>query len=168
MSLGIVRARLTCSTQDTREKKKPMKPAEGSTVIGKSVIIRGGLSGNEDLFIDGDVEGTVTLPESRVTIGPNAQVRADVSAREVLILGHLTGNVQATGRVELRQSALVNGDIVAGRLSIEESAVLTGRVELKVTAVTAVTAEVPKPSTPAVAVPAPAEASASLFSQPKA
>ena len=139
-----------------------MKPAEGSTVIGKSVIIRGGLSGNEDLFIDGDVEGTVTLPESRLTIGPNARVKADVSAREVVIFGHLTGNVQATGRVELRQSALVKGDILAGRLSIEESAVLTGRVELKATA------EAPKPSAPAVAVPAPAEASAPLFSQPKA
>jgi cytoskeletal protein CcmA (bactofilin family) len=139
-----------------------MKPAEGSTVIGKSVIIRGGLSGNEDLFIDGDVEGTVTLPESRLTIGPNAQVKADVSAREVVIFGHLTGNVQATGRVELRQSALVSGDIVAGRLSIEESAVLTGRVELKVTS------EVPKPSAPVVSVPAPTEASAPLFSQPKA
>jgi cytoskeletal protein CcmA (bactofilin family) len=162
MSLGIVRARQTCSTQDIRENIKPMKPAEGSTVIGKSVIIRGGLSGNEDLFIDGDVEGTVTLPESRLTIGPNARVKADVSAREVVIFGHLTGNVQATGRVDLRQSALVNGDILAGRLSIEESAVLTGRVELKITA------EAPKPSTPAVAVPAPAEASAPLFSQPKA
>ena len=139
-----------------------MKPAEGSTVIGKSVIIRGGLSGNEDLFIDGDVEGTVTLPESRLTIGPNAQVKADVSAREVVIFGHLTGNVQATGRVELRQSALVSGDIVARRLAIEESAVLTGRVELKVTS------EVPKPSAPVVSVPAPTEASAPLFSQPKA
>jgi len=139
-----------------------MKPAEGSTVIGKSVIIRGGLSGNEDLFIDGDVEGTVTLPESRLTIGPNAQVRADVSAREVVIFGHLTGNVQATGRVELRQSALVLGDILAGRLSIEESAVLTGRVELKVTS------DASKSSAPAARVPAPAEASAPLFSQPKA
>jgi cytoskeletal protein CcmA (bactofilin family) len=139
-----------------------MKPAEGSTVIGKSVIIRGGLSGNEDLFIDGDVEGTVTLPESRLTIGPNARVKADVSAREVVIFGHLTGNIQATGRVELRQSALVKGDIVAGRLSIEESAVLTGRVELKVTS------ETPKASASAVSVPVPAEASAPLFSQPKA
>jgi cytoskeletal protein CcmA (bactofilin family) len=139
-----------------------MKPAEGSTVIGKSVVIRGGLSGNEDLFIDGDVEGTVTLPESRLTIGPNARVKADVSAREVVIFGHLTGNVQATGRVELRQSALVKGDILAGRLSIEESAVLTGRVELKASS------ETPKASTPAVSVPVPAEAGAPLFSQPKA
>jgi cytoskeletal protein CcmA (bactofilin family) len=140
-----------------------MKPAEGSTVIGKSVVIRGELSGNEDLFIDGDVEGTVSLPESRLTVGPNAQVRADVNAREVVVFGHLTGNVKATGRVELRQSALVKGDILAGRLSIEESAVLTGRVELKAST------EAPKLSaTPAVAVPAPAEASAPLFPQPKA
>ncbi|HEX3374424.1 MAG TPA: polymer-forming cytoskeletal protein [Edaphobacter sp.] len=139
-----------------------MKPAEGSTVIGKSVIIRGGLSGNEDLFIDGDVEGTVTLPDSCLTIGPNAQVKADVSAREVIIFGRLTGNVKATGRVELRQSAVVNGDILAGRLSIEDSAILTGRVELKVAS------DSSKASAAAVPVPPPAEPSASLFSQPKA
>jgi cytoskeletal protein CcmA (bactofilin family) len=137
-----------------------MKPAEGSTVIGKSVVIRGELSGNEDLFIDGDVEGTVTLPESRLTIGPNARVRANLTAREVVIFGHLTGNVQAAGRIELRQSALVKGDLLAGRLSIEESAVLTGRVELK--------AGPEKAATPAVSTPAPAEAGAPLFPQPKA
>jgi cytoskeletal protein CcmA (bactofilin family) len=139
-----------------------MKPAEGSTVIGKSVVIRGGLSGNEDLFIDGDVEGTVTLPDSSLTIGPNARVKADVSAREVIIFGHLTGNVKATGRVDLRQSALVNGDILAGRLSIEDSAVLTGRVELKVAS------ETPKTATPPASAPSPAETSAPLFTQPKA
>ncbi len=146
-----------------------MKPAEGSTVIGKSVVIRGELSGNEDLYIDGDVEGTVILPESRLTIGPNARVKANLNVRDVIIFGHLTGNVQATGRVDLRQSAIVSGDILAGRLSIEESAVLTGRVELKVVA-----AQAPKPAThpPAasagVPAPAPDEASATLFSQPKA
>jgi cytoskeletal protein CcmA (bactofilin family) len=139
-----------------------MKPAEGSTVIGKSVIIRGEVSGSEDLYIDGDVEGTVTLAENRLTIGPNARVRADIHVREVVVFGHLTGNVQATGRVDLRQSALVKGDILAGRLSIEESAVLTGRVELKITA------EAAKPSAPAAAAPPPAEADTTLFSQPKA
>jgi cytoskeletal protein CcmA (bactofilin family) len=139
-----------------------MKPAEGSTVIGKSVVIRGELSGNEDLYIDGDVEGTVTLHESRLTIGPNARVKADISVRDVVILGHLTGNVHATGRVDLRPSALVTGDILAGRLSIEDSAVLTGRVELKVNS------DAPKTSTPSVPIPPPAEANATLFSQPKA
>jgi cytoskeletal protein CcmA (bactofilin family) len=108
-----------------------MKPAEGSTVIGKSVVIRGDLSGNEDLYLDGDIEGTITLADSQLTVGPNARIRADVSVRDVVVFGHLTGNVQATGRVDLRQSAFVNGDILAGRLSVEESAVLKGRVELK-------------------------------------
>lgn len=137
-----------------------MKPAEGSTVIGKSVIVRGELSGSEDLFIDGDVEGTITLEESRLTIGPNAQVRADISVRDVVVFGQLTGNVQATGRVDLRQSARVKGDILAGRLSIEESAVLTGRVELKTAPETK-----PKPSAPAPVEAAPNE---TLFSEAKA
>jgi cytoskeletal protein CcmA (bactofilin family) len=162
MSLGIVRARRIRNRQSARENKKLMKPAEGSTVIGKSVVIRGELSGSEDLYIDGDVEGTVTLPENRLTIGPNARVRADISVHDVVIFGHLTGNVQAAGRVDLRQSALVKGDILAGRLSIEESAVLTGRVELKAPA------EAPKPSAPAAVVSEPVEASAPLFTQPKA
>ena len=108
-----------------------MKPAEGSTVIGKSVVIRGDLSGNEDLYMDGDIEGSITLTESQLTVGPNARVHADVNVRDIVVFGHLTGNVKATGRVDLRQSAFVSGDILAGRLSIEESAVLKGRVELK-------------------------------------
>ena len=64
-------------------------------------------------------------------MGPNARVLADINARDIIVLGQVTGNVHASGRVELRQSALVNGDIFAGRLSIEESATLKGRVELQ-------------------------------------
>jgi cytoskeletal protein CcmA (bactofilin family) len=107
-----------------------MKPAEGSTVIGKSVIIRGDISGSEDLFMDGEIEGTITLTENRLTIGPNARVRADVNVQDVIVFGKVEGNVKASGRLELRQSASVIGDIQAGRLSIEESASLRGRVEL--------------------------------------
>jgi cytoskeletal protein CcmA (bactofilin family) len=140
-----------------------MKPAEGSTVIGKSVVIRGELSGSEDLYIDGDVEGTITLEESRLTIGPNAKVRADIHVREIVVFGQLTGNVQATGRVDLRQSAQVKGDILAGRLSIEESAVLTGKVELK-----GETQPKSSASAPVAAAAVPAESDATLFSQPKA
>lgn len=108
-----------------------MNPAEGSTVIGKSVVIRGEISGKEDLYLDCDIEGTITLPENRLTIGPGARIIANITVRDVIILGRLTGNVQATGRVELRQSASLTGDIVALRLSIEESAMFKGRVELK-------------------------------------
>ena len=108
-----------------------MKPAEGSTVIGRSVTIRGELTGNEDLFMDGDIEGTITLPGSRLTIGPNARVLADVHGLDIIVFGAVSGNIHAAGRLELRQSASVIGDIFAGRLSIEESAAVKGRVELK-------------------------------------
>jgi len=110
-----------------------MKPAEGSTVIGRSVTIHGELSGKEDLYMDGAVEGTISLPESRLTVGPNARVLADVDARDVVIYGFVDGNIKATGRVELRESAVVKGDLVAGRLSIEENATIKGRVEVSET-----------------------------------
>jgi cytoskeletal protein CcmA (bactofilin family) len=140
-----------------------MKPAEGSTVIGKSVIIRGDLSGNEDLYMDGDIEGTITLSESQLTVGPNARVRADIHVRDIVVFGHLTGNVTASGRVDLRQSAIVSGDIVAVRLSIEESALLKGRVELK-TPTEAKSGAASRPAHPTEA-PAP---NAPLFTQPEA
>jgi cytoskeletal protein CcmA (bactofilin family) len=98
-------------------------------VIGKSVQIRGEVKGSEDLMVDGHVEGTITLVESRLTIGPNAHVAANVSARDVILLGQLHGNISASGRVELRDGCNLVGDISAGRLSIEESAVFRGSVE---------------------------------------
>jgi cytoskeletal protein CcmA (bactofilin family) len=110
-----------------------MKPAEGSTIIGKSVTIKGELSGNEDLYMDGDIEGTITLTEHGLTIGPNARVQADIRVRDVTIYGVVTGNLHATGKVDLRSSAKVDGDIFGGRLSIEDNAVVKGRVELQTT-----------------------------------
>ena len=107
-----------------------MTPAEGSTLIGRSVSIRGELSGSEDLFLDGKFEGTIHLAESRLTIGPNAHITADLHVRDLIVFGLVDGNVQASGRIELRQTAVLNGDIVASRLSIEESASIRGRVEL--------------------------------------
>jgi len=108
-----------------------MKPAEGSTVIGKSVTIRGELSGSEDLMIDGDVEGTITLPENTLTIGPNARVTADIKVRNLIVFGKVNGTLHVSGRVDLRNTAIVQGDIFGGRLSIEENAQLKGKVELK-------------------------------------
>jgi len=111
-----------------------MKSPEGSTVIGKSVVVRGELSGSEDLYLDGDLEGTITLTDSRLTIGPNARVVANLIVRDLVVLGNLKGNVRAAGRIELRESAIVSGDIVAARLSIEDNAVIKGRVELTASA----------------------------------
>ena len=98
--------------------------------IGKTVVICGEVKGSEDLIVDGRVEGTVSLSENRLTIGPNANVAADLSARDVLILGHVQGNVVATGRVELRAGCTMEGDIRALRLAIEDNAVFRGKVDL--------------------------------------
>jgi cytoskeletal protein CcmA (bactofilin family) len=107
-----------------------MKQAEDSTVIGKSVTMRGELSGSEDLYLDGEIQGTISLPGNRLTIGPNARVLADVHARDVVVFGRLEGNIHASGRVELRQSAFMQGDITASRLSIEENASVKGKIEI--------------------------------------
>lgn len=108
-----------------------MAAGDGTTAtIGKSVQIRGEVKGSEDLLVDGLVEGTITLSDSRLTIGANATVKANVSARDVVVLGKLNGDVSATGRVELRSGSHVSGDLRAGRLSIEENAVFSGKVDL--------------------------------------
>jgi cytoskeletal protein CcmA (bactofilin family) len=98
--------------------------------IGKSVVIRGEVKGSEDLIVDGRVEGTVLLSESRLTIGANASLAADITAKDVLILGQVLGNVVASGRVELRAGCVVEGDIRALRLAVEDNAVFRGKVDL--------------------------------------
>jgi len=106
-------------------------PVENSAArIGKSVVICGEVKGSEDLIVDGRIEGTITLAESRLTIGPNANVAADLTARDVLIQGRVQGNVVATGRVELRAGCSVEGDIRALRLAVEDNAVFRGKVDL--------------------------------------
>jgi cytoskeletal protein CcmA (bactofilin family) len=98
--------------------------------IGKTIVIRGEVKGNEDLVVDGRVEGTVSLSESRLTIGPSANVAADLSAKDILILGKVQGNLLATGRVELRAGCVVEGDICALRLAVEDNAAFRGKVDL--------------------------------------
>jgi cytoskeletal protein CcmA (bactofilin family) len=98
--------------------------------IGKTIVICGEVKGSEDLLLDGRVEGTVSLGENRLTVGPNAQIAADLSAKDVLIMGRVQGNVVATGRVELRSGCNLEGDIKALRLAIEDNAIFHGKVDL--------------------------------------
>jgi cytoskeletal protein CcmA (bactofilin family) len=98
--------------------------------IGKTIVICGEVKGNEDLIVDGRVEGTVNLSESRLTIGPTANVAANLSAKDILILGQVQGNLVASGRVELRAGCQVEGDIRALRLAVEDNAVFRGKVDL--------------------------------------
>ncbi len=98
--------------------------------IGKTVVICGEVKGSEDLIVDGRVEGSVNLSESRLTIGSNASVAADLSAKDILIMGQVQGNMVASGRVELRAGCQVEGDIRALRLAVEDNAVFRGKVDL--------------------------------------
>lgn len=98
--------------------------------IGKSVVIKGELSGSEDLYIDGTVEGTIQLPGNNLVIGPNGQVHADVNAKGVIVQGKLEGNIRASDRAELRKSAVIAGDIVTQRIAIEDGAYFKGKVEI--------------------------------------
>jgi cytoskeletal protein CcmA (bactofilin family) len=99
--------------------------------IGKSVVIKGELSGSEDLYVDGQVEGSISLKDNSLTVGPNGQVKATVGAKVVIVQGKLEGDVQASDRVELRKSAIVTGDISTQRISIEEGAYLKGKVDIQ-------------------------------------
>jgi cytoskeletal protein CcmA (bactofilin family) len=113
--------------------------------IGKSVMIKGELSGSEDLYIDGTVEGTIQLRGNNLVIGPNGHVRADVSTKVVVIQGKLEGNIRATERVELRKSAVIVGDIVTQRIAMEEGAYLKGKVEIQREAANPGSPPAPKP-----------------------
>src|SRR5512143_3487991 len=90
--------------------------------IGKSVVIKGELSGSEDLYLDGEVEGSIELRSHSLTIGPNGRVRANVFAKDVVVHGKIDGNINGTERVELRKSAVLTGDITTQRIVIEDGA----------------------------------------------
>ena len=99
--------------------------------IGKSVIIKGELSGSEDLTIEGQVEGTIQLLENVLTIGPNGKIKAQVFAKSVIILGSVTGNVTASEKVDIRDNGSVDGDIVSPKVAIAEGAHFRGSVDMQ-------------------------------------
>jgi len=99
--------------------------------IGKSVVIKGELSGSEDLYVDGVVEGTIQLQGNNLVIGPNGQVRAHIHAKGVTVQGKLDGNIRASEKTDLRKSAAVTGDIFTQRIAIEEGAYLKGKIDIQ-------------------------------------
>ncbi len=120
-------------TPSTPNQITPVKtmtsPIEQAT-IGRTVVIKGEVSGNESLYIDGRVEGSVTFKDHRVTVGRNGVVQANISAREVVIMGKVTGNVECSDRVDIRSEGTLNGDVVSARISVEDGAMLRGSVQL--------------------------------------
>jgi cytoskeletal protein CcmA (bactofilin family) len=99
--------------------------------IGKSLMIKGEVTGSESLYIDGRIEGTINLPGNRVTIGRNGQVAANISAREVVVLGKVKGNCQASDRIDIRSEGSLTGDVIAARISIEDGAFFKGGIDIR-------------------------------------
>src|SRR5713226_6604789 len=102
----------------------------GPAVIGKSVIIKGQIFSREDLTIDGEVEGSVELHEHRLTVGPNGKLQAGVKAREIVVLGSVHGNVEASDKIDSRKDARLVGDIKTARIVIEDGAYFKGSIDI--------------------------------------
>jgi cytoskeletal protein CcmA (bactofilin family) len=99
--------------------------------ISKGLSVKGEITGSESLFIDGKVEGSITLDGNRVTVGRNGQVAASITAREVVVLGKVRGNVTASDRVDIRAEGALTGDVAAARISIEDGAFFKGGIDIR-------------------------------------
>ncbi len=102
----------------------------GQASIGKAVKICGQIYSKEDLYVDGDVEGSIELQEHGLTIGPNGKVRSNITAREVVILGNVEGNVDASDKLEVRKDARLVGEIKTARIVIEDGAYFKGSIDI--------------------------------------
>ena len=112
----------------------PVKPATSpmdQANIGRTLVIKGEVTGAESLFIDGRVEGSISLPDNRVTVGRNGNVAANITAKEVVIMGKVLGNVDCADRLDIRSEGMLSGDVVTHRISVEEGAILKGGVEVR-------------------------------------
>ncbi|MGO4880760.1 MAG: bactofilin family protein [Bryobacteraceae bacterium] len=132
---------------------EPESSRGGSATIGKAVKIAGQIYSREDLYVDGDVEGTIELMEHKLTVGPNGKVHAGVKAREVVALGAIQGNVEASERIEIRKDAKLVGDIKTARIVIEDGAYFKGSIDI-VKAEPKVLPSQPRPQPMAAATPA--------------
>src|SRR5213082_1174396 len=111
------------------------RPVAASTAdqatIGKSLVIKGEVSGSESLYIDGRVEGAINLAGNRVTVGRNGVVNANVVAREIVVIGKVKGNLTASDRVDIRNEGSLTGDVIAQRISIEDGAFFKGGIDIR-------------------------------------
>jgi cytoskeletal protein CcmA (bactofilin family) len=110
---------------------QPTTSPVGQATIGRSLVIKGEVSGSESLFIDGRVEGSINFPDNRVTVGRNGTVAAHINAKEVVIMGKVQGNVSCEDRLDIRSEGVLTGDVVTHRISVEEGAILKGGVEVR-------------------------------------
>jgi len=123
----------TASVAPSSNFSSPPSPAtttaRSEACISQGIRIKGEVTGSEDLFVDGVVDGKLSLTNGSLTIGPNGQVKADVVAREVIVRGRVEGKVSGRDKVQLASTGQVNGEVQTDRLAIEDGAMLRGKVE---------------------------------------
>ena len=162
----LAREGIPLSTMPARnpefEAQAPSHAGIRSASIGKSVVIKGQLFAREDLFIDGEIEGSVEMLEHRITIGPNGKVMAGIKAREIVVLGTIHGNVEATEKIEIRKEAKLVGDIRTVRIVIEDGAFFKGSIDI---AKPEAKPAAPRGTSSAAPQPSPAAASAAAASE---
>jgi cytoskeletal protein CcmA (bactofilin family) len=110
--------------------KTTSMPVEQAT-IGRSLVIKGEVSAAESLYIDGRIEGKISVPDNRVTVGRNGSVQANITAREVVVMGKVHGNIDCSDRVDIRNEGSVTGDVSTVRISVEDGALIKGGIQVK-------------------------------------
>ncbi|MGH9549186.1 MAG: bactofilin family protein, partial [Terriglobales bacterium] len=125
-------ATTSAASEATASAPRPVAPTTADqATIGKSLVIKGEVTGSESLYIDGRVEGSINLSGNRVTVGRNGVVSANINAREIVVLGKVRGNLTASDRVDIRSDGSLTGDVVAARISIEDGAFFKGGIDIR-------------------------------------
>lgn len=125
--------------------KSSVAAVSAQSMIGKSILIKGEITGAESVHIEGTVEGSIALPDDRVTVGTSGRVTADITAQDIVIAGELTGTCNASDHLFVRREGSLFGDIVTSRISIEEGACLTGSIDVRRESKPALTTAVQEP-----------------------
>lgn len=121
--------------------KSSVSAVSAPSMIGKTLLIKGEITGSESVHIEGTVEGSIALPDDRVTVGHSGRVSADVTAQDIVVLGELIGNCDAGEHLYVRREGSLCGDIVTTRISVEDGAYLTGTVDIRRESTSALRAE---------------------------
>jgi len=127
---SFLRSTTPASNPNAFNQVKTVTAPVDQATIGKTLVIKGEITGSEALYIDGRVEGKIVMPESRVTIGRNGKVDASIHARELVVMGKVNGNIECTDRVDIRAEGSVVGDISTVRITVEDGAALKGGIQV--------------------------------------
>lgn len=120
----------TPETSTVHQTSEGSKGEKRMATMGQSIVFKGEMSGDEDLEIEGQVDGLIELANHQLTIGANGRLKAEVHAKSIVVIGHVTGNLSATERIEIQATGVVTGDVQTPRLNVQEGAVINGKIDM--------------------------------------